>query len=85
MVTRRDRPESAARIVLGGGVSLLGEETFFAPVRRAVGEQVFVPFRGLAEIVPAQLGEEMVVHGALALARQTLSHQKTFEGTRHDG
>ena len=74
-----------ARIVLGGGVSLLGEETFFAPVRRAVGEQVFVPFRGLAEIVPAQLGEEMVVHGALALARQTLAHQAISQGTRRDG
>lgn len=62
-----------ARIVLGGGVSLLGEEQFLAPVREAVQAQVFAPFRGLADIVPAQLGEEMVVYGALALARQHLS------------
>ncbi|MFM8286820.1 MAG: ROK family protein [Planctomycetaceae bacterium] len=64
-----------ARIVLGGGVSLLGVEAFFDPVRRAVQAQVFVPFRGLAEIVPAQLGEEMVVYGALALARQALAEE----------
>jgi glucokinase len=63
-----------ARIVIGGGVSLLGEELFFAPLRRLVEERVFAPFRGLTDIVPAALGEEVVVHGALALARQKFSH-----------
>jgi glucokinase len=60
------------RIVIGGGVSLMGEELFFAPLRARVAERVFEPFRGLTDIVPAALGEEMVVHGALALARQRL-------------
>ncbi len=57
-----------ARIVVGGGVSLMGEELFFAPVRRACEQFVFPPFKGIADIVPAQLGEEVVVHGAVAVA-----------------
>lgn len=60
------------RIVIGGGVSLMGEELFFAPLRALVAERVFKPFAGLTDIVPAALGEEVVVHGALALARQKL-------------
>jgi len=58
------------RIVIGGGVSLMGEERFFAPLRKAVAAREFAPFAGLTDIVPAALGEEVVVHGALALARQ---------------
>lgn len=57
-----------ARIVVGGGVSLIGEELFFAPIRRACEQYSFPPFRGIAEIVPARLGEEVVVHGAVAVA-----------------
>jgi glucokinase len=60
------------RIVIGGGVSLLGEELFFQPLREMVAERVFAPFAGLTEIVPAALGEAVVIHGALALARQRL-------------
>jgi len=58
-----------ARIVIGGGVSLMGLDYFFEPLRQAVNAEVFKPFDGIAEIVPAALGEEVVVHGALALAR----------------
>lgn len=58
------------RIVIGGGVSLMGEELFFAPLRGLVAERVFRPFVGLTDIVPAALGEEVVVHGALSLARK---------------
>ncbi len=57
------------RIIIGGGVSLMGEERFFAPLRRKLAERPFEAFAGLTEIVPAELGEEVVVHGALALAR----------------
>jgi glucokinase len=60
------------RIIIGGGVSLTGEESFFAPLRRLVAERAFQPFAGLTEIVPAALGEEVVVHGALTLARKQL-------------
>ena len=58
------------RIVIGGGVSLIGEELFFAPLRRRVAEGAFAAFAGLTDIVPAALGEEVVIHGALALARK---------------
>jgi glucokinase len=58
------------RIVIGGGVSLIGERWFFAPLRSSVEEIVFKPFAGLTDIVPAALGEEVVVHGAVALARK---------------
>jgi glucokinase len=60
------------RIVIGGGVSLMGEKLLFAPLRRLVGERVFKPFADCYDIVPAALGEEVVVHGALALARRRL-------------
>jgi glucokinase len=61
------------RIVIGGGVSLMGEQALFMPLRRLVAERVFNPFAGLTDIVPAALGEEVVVHGALALARKRLA------------
>jgi glucokinase len=57
------------RVVIGGGVSLLGPKLFFEPLREMVAERVFAPFAGLTEIVPAALGEAVVVHGALALAK----------------
>jgi glucokinase len=60
------------RVVIGGGVSLLGEAALFEPLRRLVAGRVFRPFAGLTDIVPAALGEDVVVHGALALARKRL-------------
>ena len=60
-------------VVMGGGVSLMGEARFFAPVRSAASEYVFPPLRDQFEIVPAALGEEVVVHGALALAARIAS------------
>ncbi len=62
-----------ARIVIGGGVSLMGDALFFDPVRAAARRHVFGPFADAAEIVPAALGEEVVIHGALALARDTFA------------
>jgi glucokinase len=60
------------RIVIGGGVSLIGEKLLFEPLRRFVAQRVFKPFAGLTDIMPAQLGEQVVVHGAIALADQRL-------------
>ena len=57
-------------IVIGGGVSLLGEELFFNPIKQAVAKYVFPPLADSYEIAPAKLGELVVVHGALAIARQ---------------
>jgi glucokinase len=62
---------SPRRIVIGGGVSLMGD-ALFVPLRHLVAERVFKPFADCYDIVPASLGEEVVVHGALTLARQRL-------------
>ena len=61
------------RIVIGGGVSLIGAEWFEA-IRQLVDRFVFPPFRHGFDIVPAALGEEVVVQGALALARDATTH-----------
>jgi glucokinase len=60
------------RFVIGGGISLMGERILFQPLRQRVAQRVFQPFAGCYDIVPAALGEEVVVHGALALARKSL-------------
>jgi glucokinase len=57
------------RIILGGGVSLIGDELWFNPIRSTLESRVFPPFLGTFDVVPARLGEEVVIHGALALAR----------------
>jgi glucokinase len=58
------------RIVIGGGVSLMGEDLFFGPLRKLVADHVFKPFADCYDIQAAALGEEVVVHGALALAHE---------------
>ncbi len=58
------------RVVIGGGVALMGEDVLFKPLRQAVAERVFKPFADCYDIVPAALGEEVVLHGALALAQR---------------
>ena len=55
-------------VVLGGGVPMTDDTLFLDPVRRHAETYVFPPFRGAFDIVRAELGEEMVVHGAIALA-----------------
>jgi glucokinase len=60
--------------VLGGGVSMVGDLLFDA-LRREVEARVFAPFRGKYELLPAALGEEVVLHGALKLARDRFGEQ----------
>ena len=60
------------RVVVGGGVPLIGERYFFEPLRERIANRVFPPFAGLTDVVPAELGEAVVVHGALALAQRRL-------------
>ena len=55
-------------VVIGGGVSLMGEALFFEPLRAQVRRFVFPPLADSVRIVPAELDEEGVVHGAVALA-----------------
>lgn len=54
-------------VIIGGGVSLAGEK-FFRPLRRTVARHVFPVFRNNFKIVPAGLGESVVVVGAALLA-----------------
>ena len=56
------------RLVVGGGVSLLGEENYLEPLRESVRRQTFAPYANLVDLVGAELGEEVVLHGAIALA-----------------
>jgi len=69
------------RIILGGGVSLLGESLWFGPIRDELERRVFPPYRGTFDVVPALLGEEVVLHGALALARDLLEPAKIRDPT----
>jgi glucokinase len=55
-------------VVVGGGVSLVGQPVFFQPLRDSVTRYVFPPLAESVRIQPAELGESVVVHGALALA-----------------
>ena len=56
------------RVVLGGGVSLAPEALWLDPIRRALDAIGFAPLRGSFDVVPARLGEGVVIHGALAMA-----------------
>ncbi len=61
------------RIILGGGVSLMGERLWLDPIRQQMMNTGFAPFQGTFDIVPAALGELVVIHGALASARTLVS------------
>jgi len=58
-------------VVVGGGVALVGETLYLAPLRQEIERYVFPPRLGTYQVKAAELGEEVVLHGALALARQT--------------
>ena len=55
------------RIAMGGGVSLLGD-VLLDPVRRYANRHAFGPFQDRFEVVPCELGESVVLAGALLLA-----------------
>jgi glucokinase len=61
-------------VVVGGGVSLIGEQFFFGPLRTDVARYVFPPLANSYRIMPAALGELAVVHGAIALAADQTSN-----------
>jgi glucokinase len=58
-------------VVVGGGVSLAGEAIFLGPLRKEVDRYVFPPLLGSYQVLPSALGETVVVHGALAIARDS--------------
>jgi glucokinase len=57
-------------VIVGGGVSLAADAVFFEPLRRYVRQYVFPPLRDSYEILAPRLGEEVVVHGAVAMAAE---------------
>jgi glucokinase len=64
-------------VVVGGGVSLMKPSLFLDPLREQVARYVFPPLAGSYLIQPAQLGEEVVVHGAVALASSSVAWGST--------
>jgi len=68
-------------VVIGGGVSLMDRALFLAPIRKHARQYVFPPLADAFEIVPAALGEQVVVHGALELAKDLSLHEPTLDST----
>jgi len=62
-------------IVIGGGVAKAGPK-FFRPLRATVHRLVFAPYRQNYRIVPAQLGESVVVVGAVLLAAELVARRR---------
>lgn len=58
-----------ARIVIGGGISKAGDK-LFVPLRRELRNQITSWSRARIDVVPAALGDDSVLYGALALARE---------------
>ncbi|MEI2775014.1 MAG: ROK family protein [Tetrasphaera sp.] len=58
------------RIAIGGGVALIGEP-LLEPIRRHTAERAFISNLGRYDIVACELGEGVVLHGALLLAPHT--------------
>jgi len=55
-------------VVVGGGVSLAGDELFYEPLREQVSRYVFPPLAESYHIAAPQFGETVVVQGAVTRA-----------------
>lgn len=60
-----------ARIVIGGGIAKAGEK-LFGPLRAELRRQVTSWSRARLDVMPAALGDDSVLYGALVLARKEL-------------
>jgi glucokinase len=58
-----------ARIVIGGGISKAGEKLFI-PLREELGRQITSWSRARVDVTAAALGDDSVLWGAFALARE---------------
>jgi glucokinase len=56
-----------ARIVVGGGISKAGDRLFL-PLRAELRKQITAWSRARIDVVPAELGDDSVLWGAMALA-----------------
>jgi glucokinase len=59
-----------ARIVIGGGIGKAGDK-LFVPLREELGRQMTAWSRARIDVVPAALGDDSVLWGAFALARES--------------
>jgi glucokinase len=57
-----------ARIIIGGGIAKAGD-ALFVPLRAELNRQLTSWSRARRDVVPAALGDDSVVYGALALAQ----------------
>jgi glucokinase len=58
-----------ARIIIGGGISKAGD-ALFLPLRAELRKQITNWSRAQIDVVPAALGDDSVLYGALALAKE---------------
>jgi glucokinase len=61
-----------ARIIIGGGISKAGDR-LFVPLREQLRAQITDWSRARIDVVPAALGDDSVLYGALELARSSNS------------
>jgi glucokinase len=58
-----------ARIVIGGGIGKAGDK-LFGPLREELRRQITAWSRARIDVVPAALGDDSVLFGALALSKE---------------
>ncbi len=69
-----------SRIVIGGGISKAGE-ALFGPLRAEVRRRITAWSQARVDVVPAALGDNSVLYGALALAETRPDHALSKEST----
>lgn len=62
------------RIVIGGGIAKAGDR-LFVPLRAELDRQMTPWSRARRDVVPAELGDDSVLYGALALARKRMVYE----------
>lgn len=65
-----------ARIVIGGGIAKAGDKLFL-PLRRELRKQITSWSRARIDVVPAALGDDSILYGALALTREPARERNT--------
>ncbi len=67
------------RIVIGGGISKAGD-ALFGPLREELGRQITPWSRATVDVVPAKLGDDSILWGALELAKGLRSGNEKDQG-----
>jgi glucokinase len=60
-----------ARLVIGGGIAKAGD-CLFAPLREELGRQMTAWSRARVDVVPAALGDDSILYGALVLSKEII-------------